>query len=924
MSKSNPNIPNQTLYRGQKLYANWTFLLFWCLLAPINSFAQDASNFTHNSFAEKIYLQLDRKIYTNDQTIWYKCVLVRATDHTPSRLSGVLYVELIGPDAKMVEKKLIKIRNGVGKGYFVLNQQFASGQYLVRAYTEWNKNFGSDFIFKEYIRIFDSEASKEKEPIRNLVLIEKAQNRYHLQAILDPLVIDSLHKKELKIFVTTDGVTDSLTIKKDKGNNYLLDYPLPLKSQLVTLHFQSKNHFTHTKTIALDEEYLDLQFFPESGEMVHGLKCIMGFKALDYTGKGKKISGEIVNQWGDRLAMFESNSLGMGTFTIAKADSNTIYNAKLKSHANTDSVLMIPLPAVTAKGNVLSVVKRKDKFFIQAFSNYLPDDTLYVRISCRGMGYYEIKGKLINGSMSFSLNANKLPEGIVAFTLIDSLQQIMAERLFFNERPETRINIQAAMDRNGYRQREQARLDIEVSDQEGQPIQANLSLLVINKNQLGEIQSKRQNILSYFLLSSDLKGEIENPGYYFNGVSLRHHNLDALMLTQGWRKYQYKHPVGEFHFQPEATLKVQGKVNGLSSKKRKEEVILTMMTFGKSPSVQTRQTDSLGRFEFNVDDEYGQNLNILIQSAKKSGKKSQYDISLNQKESLPITFNQEKSLEKVDSTIRYVVRKSIERKEIEDASELADGIIMLDEIVVSDYRLTPDRKKVLGEYGKPDVVIHGKDIMQKEATWSYGLYSVIKFNYPEMVRILKLRDFLYAEVLGSPGPTLVVIDGKPVMHYDYPLIPNIPPSSVSSFEIIKNSKAFRKHFLTVFPYVHPLDAPGFGNIIAIYTHAGKGLHGAKHTKGMLTAAVPVFSPPYEFYAPKHANLQPDDWYARDLRALIHWEPIITVDSAGKASVEFYNADHLGDMQIVIEAVSEKGNIGYRELVYEVTSRDRSR
>ena len=60
-------------------------------------------------------------------------------------------------------------------------------------------------------------------------------------------------------------------------------------------------------------------------------------------------------------------------------------------------------------------------------------------------------------------------------------------------------------------------------------VDASLSLLVINKDQLGKIQSTRQNILSYFLLSSELRGEIENPGYYFNGNQDKLDDLDALM-----------------------------------------------------------------------------------------------------------------------------------------------------------------------------------------------------------------------------------------------------------------------------------------------------------------------------------------------------------------------------------------------------------
>lgn len=51
---------------------------------------------------------------------------------------------------------------------------------------------------------------------------------------------------------------------------------------------------------------------------------------------------------------------------------------------------------------------------------------------------------------------------------------------------------------------------------------------------------KQENIRSYFLLSSELKGAIENPSFYFNEENKeRYEAIDALMLTQGWRNYKY-------------------------------------------------------------------------------------------------------------------------------------------------------------------------------------------------------------------------------------------------------------------------------------------------------------------------------------------------------------------------------------------------
>lgn len=111
------------------------------------AWAQSERFTSHASFAEKIYLQLDADLYTTDQTIWFKAIVAEASTHRPTDLSGVLHVELIGPDEQIAERKRIKLTNGAADGGFELREHYTPGKYLLRAYTEWNKNFGADFIF---------------------------------------------------------------------------------------------------------------------------------------------------------------------------------------------------------------------------------------------------------------------------------------------------------------------------------------------------------------------------------------------------------------------------------------------------------------------------------------------------------------------------------------------------------------------------------------------------------------------------------------------------------------------------------------------------------------------------------------------------------------------------------------------------------
>lgn len=883
--------------------------------------SQPNCSYSNGSNAEKIYLQLDSKVYTTDKIIWFKSIVTNTKDHTLSKMSGLLNVELISPDEVIMEKKLISLNNGIGHGFFELDQSYAEGLYQIRAYTEWNKNFGNDFFYKEYIQVFQSKAGMTADPIEKITMVDDQISNYHLSFWLNPSIVESLYKNKLKIILKYNELKDTLTVSRNKQNKYFINYIVPNTTQFITIIIQTL-YKNYSKTISLNENQFDLQFFPESGEIVDGLHSKVGFKAVNFNGKGIAVEGEIINSLEEIVTSFKSNQLGMGFFTIPFADVNTTYFARLKNQSNRNFSNMFKLPAVSPKGNVLSVIKIRDKIRLAAISNYLKDDSINLSFSCRGELLFIIKGFMNNGILAFLLEANKLPEGIIAITLMDNHMNPMAERLYFNERKETRMNLLLTLEKDTFRQRELTRVNIEAKNNNGEPLETNLSLLVVNNEQLEPFLGNRQNILSYFLLSSELKGEIEDPGFYFNTDCNRQNDLEALLLTQGWRKYNYSSPIYKILFEPEPFLSISGTTFGMLSTKKRKVADLTLMTFGKTKSVHTLRTDSLGRFKFNLENEYGDKMNILIQSANKHGKNWDYTINLDKRVSPPIIFDQAKTIGKVDSVVNHIVKKNIERKLIEDSSRFSVSGILLDEVVVEGQLMTPTRKVVIEKHGTPDEIINGKDIERREKKWSFGLYSVLMFNFSNLLRFdTDCQGNIYARVKNS-GITLILMDGQPVKSYEYSLIPNIPPSEVKCVDVIENAKNISSIFLEYNPFLSPFDVPNHGNIIAIYTHTGKGIYGIERPIGIVKSIIPVFSSPREFYCPKYENAQAIDSAIPDLRSLVHWDPIIQSDSLGKATLSFYNGDITGDMILVVEGISELGEIGYQKLVYNVVKNER--
>ena len=180
-----------------------------------------------NGYAEKIYIQLSSTIFTTDNTIWFKPIVTDLA-HLPTKLSGVLHVELIDFDKRIIDKKLLKIENGLSDSFFDLNEDLPPGRYMIRAYTKWNKNFDSEFISQTYIDIYaPKQILENEEAIRNITLTETPSKQFQLSAKAYPQLLNPKYRGKLKMFIHTDTKTDSVEIKKDKDDGYSFQYVLP-------------------------------------------------------------------------------------------------------------------------------------------------------------------------------------------------------------------------------------------------------------------------------------------------------------------------------------------------------------------------------------------------------------------------------------------------------------------------------------------------------------------------------------------------------------------------------------------------------------------------------------------------------------------------------------------------------------------------
>ncbi|WP_131474428.1 hypothetical protein [Neotamlana nanhaiensis] len=896
------------------------------------------------AFTEKIYLQLNNTIFTSNETVWFKAIVTDVFNH-PKSLSGVVHVELVDFDKNILISKKLKLEKGIADSFFQLRESYPTGRYLIRAYTNWNRNFGKDFFFERYIDLFSLEDIDKGEVITNIVLTKTQEGEVKLSANINPQVIDETYAKDLKVHIHSKNLLDSVEIKKQK-KQYALEYKIPTDAYSVKLKVELEDtklknnklkvNNTHTKTIVIDKNFLDLQFFPEGGKLVDGLKSKLGYKGVKYNGLGTVVNGDIVDEKDNVLFEVLSNELGMG-YIFLKPDITKTYYCKVTNADGT--IYKYELPKVHKSGYVMSLLETTNYLNLKVETNVKNTDSLFVQIKMRGVLIQEHSFKVEDGFYQVLMQKNAFNEGIHSVVLLNNNHVPLCERLFYNFKESEKLNISVNTNKPRYSQRDKTKLNIVVANTNGQPVKTNLSLLVIDKKQLGDFRKLQPNILSHFLLSSELKGTIENPKYYFNKNSInRKRDMESLMLTQGWSNYVFNKTdtINSFSIKPETDLWISGIVNSVFNKNKppKKTVDLSLFTFGDPRGFYLQKTDSLGRFAFNLGSQYADTLKFVIQSTNKKGVKKDYNIALDDALAPPkIYYEEQQNFQLADTIVTPYLNTSIENKKVNDGFVTPDNTIELNAVELTGYNLTPKREKVFKLHGPPDVVISNEELEKEEEKWMFGLYSVLRSKFPDDIRIKRVNksgyDYFKTSQIGSgldsfdmanafgADFTFILIDGVLIDLYEYPLVSRLPVEGVKSFEILNHPKNARRYFYQIFPVSEDIAFKTFA-IISIYTYSGKGLYGIGRTEGIFKGVISGFSPRKEFYAPKYDVLEPVDWDIADLRSTIHWSPSITTNEQGEAEIEFYNADTTGDMLIILEAISPDGKLGYFESTYQVS------
>lgn len=656
------------------------------------------------------------------------------------------------------------------------------------------------------------------------------------------------------------------------------------------------------KDLPPNPDDIDVQFMPEGGDLIMDIEGRIAFKAVNALGKGVEVTGAVINQNNDTLAGFTSYHLGMGFFSF-KPETGQQYRIEVRKPNG--QFVKYPIPTIQKEGYVLTVDNLSNKENVRVIVRHnKPEGTrgeIALFAHTRGEVAYAAKASLGKKTSLFNIPRANLEDGISHITLFDEQGKPSAERLIFVNRTPP-IDVQITTNKATYKPREKVELELTAKDEGGNPVSGSFSLAVTDAGQVLEKEPYMANIRSYLLLTSDLKGTVEQPSYYFDKQNTNASSrLDILMMTQGWRRFDWKEVLKDSLLQKpffiEQGISFSGKVTRLN-KKQPGKVKLTYMITQKDSSRAVLMGESAETGEFLVYDlDIRDTTSLLVQAITERGNRS-LNLALNPFQPATVTLTKVpyNPIEFDANDLAEYLKRTEEYLRIERQIR-ASREQQLKEVVIKAKKPNPEKEDTRRMmYGTPSNTVKFDNM---NTAGAQTIFDVIQGRVPGVQisgsglnRTVQIRGA--ANFSGVVEP-LFVLDG---MAISKDAIMSIPPSDVEAVDILKGAAA------AIY------GSQGSGGVIAILTKRGGSTYdwSKELPEGTLIAKIMGYNPVREFYVPKYDKPEADH-VRPDFRPTLFWVPMVQTDKDGKAKVTFFNSDAQTEVDIRVEGMTPTGFLG---------------
>jgi hypothetical protein len=767
--------------------------------------AKKLNTYSNHHIQEKIYIHTDRSSYITGETIWFKVYCIEGSTHRAPAISKVAYLELLDADSKAVlQTKIALNEDGTGNGTVFLPASLTSGNYLLRAYTNWMKNAGADLYYHQPI------------------------------TIINPFV-----------------------------------------------------NFTPSPSVS--EAKYDVQFFPEGGNLVNGLESVVGFRAVDQSGKGIEFNGVIINEKNDTITTFSPLKFGIGRFTFTPSADHE-YRAVITDTNQRN--FSYKLPAAFDEGVALHLTETSDiiKIILKTVSKIKPNNsTVHLLAHTRQQIVMSDTRSLQDGETIFILDKKLLAEGISHITIFDDNLIPVCERLYF-KKPAEKLSIDARPQSVSFAPRKKVNIPVNVHFSDENNTTVNLSAAIYK---IDSLESDGQNIVNYLMLTSDLKGNIESPDYYFEKENSTERIIvsDNLLLTHGWTRFKWEdvaHDNKLIEYAPEYNGHIiNGRVTELSTGNPAKGILTYLTPTGINSRPYASLSNEHGTVLFETQNFYEENellvqLNARYDSLYKveifspfSEKRSACTLpALNLNQASKNIFEQ-RSIHMQVQSIFFKNQMNQFKKQLLDSTSFygpPDKKYNLD-----DYTRFPTMEEVMREYVKGVLVRKQNDVFR------FSNYDLVNRTYFD----------------SNP---FVMLDGVPIFSINK--IIAMDPHLVKSVEVLN-----RRYYFGV---------SMFEGIISYRTYKGD-MGGLQPDVKTLMMNYDGLQSDREFFAPVYETPQQQESTIPDTRNLLYWSSSVMIDKEGKGDIHFYTSDITGKYKVVIQGITKNGVPCYSSSSFEVST-----
>ncbi len=772
------------------------------------------------------------------------------------------------------------------------SQNMLVGKNLLNNYNQYRNEFFQEKLFVHTDK--DSYISREICWFRIYYVDAFNNSPANLSKIAYVEILDRNNRPMLqqKVSLKPGESNGSIIIPINipSGTYRLRAYTSWMKNFDPEYYFEKPIRIINTKNLQPDSTFrkikkYDIQFFPEGGNLVRQIESKVGFRITDAYGRGLECEGLLMNQNGDTILKFQPLHMGLGNFIFTPATGQS-YKALIRFPQG--ETITKELPAAYASGYVISLSKNHSSQVTLnvRVSEDMEDEDIYLVVHGQRSILPAKSGRLSGHSFSFAVDSGELEDGISQFTVFNRDGQPVCERLYFKF-PENKLLISAATNPD-YGIREKISLNLTSKDQQGSPVSADMSLAVYRLDSLQDIDET--NIRNYLYLSSEL-GAIESPAFYFedNGKS-REQDMENLMLTHGWRRFNWKDIVQHKSLAVEFSPEFDGHIiTGKLVNNKTGQGVPYEGVYLSVPSTRTQYrptlSDGTGRVKFEVTGFYGTQ-ELVVQTNPKEDSASHIEISSPFSQNFAPGLLPEFPIPNINSPTLLYQSIHEQVRHVYNGTRLSK--FNMQSVDSNTFYVVPDEKYILDDYTRFQTMeeVLREYVRSMKVNRRGDNFQIFLVNNP-------IKRFF-------PDEPLILIDGVPFF-YTNELIQQ-DPLKIKRLDLIN-----RQYAIGYQTY------PGIINLI---TYQGD-LDGIVLDPHALVLDYPGIPEAREFYSPKYETEEQFNSRMPDFRSLLYWSPEIKSGADGEKQLSFYTSDLPGKYALVVQGISNSGVPGSHVVFFTV-------